>query len=209
VVAQFKQYLRSQAGGCVGWFLQICGDDGCLSAQDAVDELRRSCNLSTHDVLELVRSLCDPFPPHLIRLSTLWAVLCCPHFEDSPATGMVGGDIASTQAEVHLDDLDSVWEAIEEGDWNAQDEGLYLRRNPGMTREEFDREIIRLSKSAADKLDSILDSQEELELCIRLEAQLLQRDDEGTTEVFGDRIGKVRASQSLRMTRQPSSSMTL
>ena len=188
---QLKQYLMTLAGGCVGWFVGADSDcDGFLAGQDMLDDLRRlPCDLSHQDALALVDSLCDPHPPHLIRLSEVWTALHCPHLGGHDTTGVAGG-VGNSKYVTHdarSGDLALMWDTweAEAGLQQRGDTHMYSRLLPDMTRKEFERETLNVCKRVATRLQDILSRQEELELRVRLEAQLLQQEDD---EIFNEEL---------------------
>ena len=177
--------LERNPGGCVGWFLSLDSDaDGEVSTQDLVERLQQlPCALSEQQALEFVAGVMwrgrdiagESRHPRRVQLSELWIALNIPDnlylqtngvIRDSSAIKHTSNFCPSSRAQANESlawfhpkvghcsmDGNSHLRAV------ASCDKVYEDSMPGMTHDEFHREVRSMSELAARALSGVLQRQ--------------------------------------------------
>ena len=177
--------LERNPGGCVGWFLSLDSDaDGEVSTQDLVERLQQlPCALSEQQALEFVAGVMwrgrdiagESRHPRRVQLSELWIALNIPDnlylqtngvIRDSSAIKHTSNFCPSSRAQANES---LAWFHPKVGhcsmDGNshlradASCDKVYEDSMPGMTHDEFHREVRSMSELAARALSGVLQRQ--------------------------------------------------
>lgn len=174
--------LHARPGGCVGFFLELDEDqDGFVCDQDMIDGLQAACHLQAQEASDFVRSLRRP-PSNggLIPVTSLWIAIKCAHRQNSSHDALSpyaqkdwpGGSASRSD------------QASASSRQSSHREHTHEASIRTMDREQFEVQVLKMSRAACATLHATLQRQHLLQHYIRLEACRMQELESQHTNVY-------------------------